>query len=132
VTGGRLGHHDGVVEEGEAELLRARAMVLHDLRARGASGADVVDVVEDVVQQRRWWVAQWPDGAGYVAALVAQDVQDRLMETEGRWPTCPVHDTEPLQVEPPLGESPWWVCEQGCGQVAPVGDLPGGDLPGGS
>lgn len=114
----------GAPEEPEAALLRARAMVLHDLAARGANGADVVDLVEDVVTERRWWVRAWPEGTAYVAGQVAQDVQDRLLETEGRWPTCDRHREEPLQVAPPLGPAPWWVCELGCGPVAPVGALP--------
>jgi hypothetical protein len=112
-----------VSDEIEAELLRARAMVLHDLEARGAGEAAIVDIVEDVVNDRRWWVQQWPEGTSYVAGQIAQDVQDRLIETEGRWPTCPEHTMEPLQVEPPLGPDPWWVCERGCGQVAPLGAL---------
>ena len=112
------------MDHGEEALLRARAMVLHDLEARGASGADVVDLVEDAVNERRWWVREWPDGAQFVAGMVAQDVQDRLLETEGRWPTCPEHGEEPLQVVPPLAADPWWVCERGCGQVAPLGALP--------
>lgn len=119
-----MGHHGLVVDDGEVALLRARAMVLHDLEARGASGAAVVDLVEDVVADRRWWVREWPDGAGYVACMVAQDVQDRLLETEGRWPTCAVHVDEPLQVDPPLADAAWWVCESGCGEVAPLGALP--------
>jgi hypothetical protein len=110
--------------EAEAALLQARAMVLHDLASRGAGDAGVVDLVEDAVHARRWWVAQWPEGAAYVAGQVAQDVQDRLLETEGRWPTCAVHAEEPLQVTPSLGRDPWWVCERGCGPVAPLGALP--------
>lgn len=108
----------------ESALLRARAMVLHDLAARGAGGADVVDLVEDVVNERRWWVGEWPDGVDFVAGQVAQDVQDRLIDTEGRWPTCPQHRDEPLQVDPALGPDPWWTCERGCGRVAPLGALP--------
>ncbi len=107
----------------EDPLLRARALVLHDLAAYGASTPDVVDLVEDVVTERRWWVEQWPEGGAYVAGQVAQDVQDRLMDTEGRWPTCRVHDGEPLGVEPELGPDPHWVCTEGCGVVAPLGAL---------
>ncbi|WP_461023649.1 hypothetical protein [Thalassiella azotivora] len=99
-------------------------MVLHDLAARGADVASLVDVVEDVVAHRRWWVEQWPEGAAFVAGQVAQDVQDRLIETEGRWPVCAEHSEEPLQVEPSMGADPWWVCERGCGPVAAVGALP--------
>lgn len=111
----------------DVALLRARAMVLHDVQARIGDADDVtelVDVVEDAVAARRWWVQQWPDGAGYVAGMVAQDVQDRLLETEGRWPTCAVHTDEPLELDPPVAADPWWVCEHGCGRVAPLGALP--------
>lgn len=108
----------------DATLLRARAVVLHDVAARGADTADIVDVVDACVAERRWWVEQWPDGAAFVAGQVAQDVQDRLVETEGRWPSCPTHTDEALQLDPPLGEHPQWVCERGCGAVAPLGALP--------
>ena len=98
--------------------------MLHDLAVYDAATPDVVDVVEDVVASRRWWVEEWPDGAPYVAGQVAQDVQDRLMDTEGRWPTCRLHADEPLGVEPALGPDPHWVCPKGCGVVAPLGGLP--------
>ncbi len=78
------------------------------------------------MSERRWWVAQWPEGAAYVAGQVAQDVQDRLMDTEGRWPTCRLHVREPLVLEPELGPDPRWVCGEGCGVVAPLGGLPPG------
>ena len=72
----------------EAVLHRARALVLADLAADGVADAAVVSLVEDAVAQRRWWVEQWPDGAEFVAGLVAQDVQDALFERHGRWPVC--------------------------------------------
>jgi hypothetical protein len=109
-------------------LLSARALVLHDLVARGLDSARTVSLVDDVLTVRRWWVEQWPDGAAYVACLVAQDVQEALLESVGRWPLCGLpHDenNEPheLRVTPDLGEDPHWVCEEhGC-VVAPVGAL---------
>jgi hypothetical protein len=108
----------------EAVLHGARAMVLADLTARDVAGPEVVSLLEDAVSSRRWWLAQWPDGAGFVPGLVAQDVQDALMETHGRWPLCP-HCEEPhaLSVEPELGEDPHWVCEARGEAVAPVGSL---------
>ncbi|MGN6330616.1 MAG: hypothetical protein ACTHOD_03065 [Motilibacteraceae bacterium] len=124
-----LGHDDGVTDGPDPAhdpLLRARALVLHDLAAYGAATADVVDLVEDVVSERRWWVEQWPSGAEFVAGQVAQDVQDRLLDTEGRWPTCRLHEDAPLAVEPELGPDPHWVCPEGCGVVAPLGALPTG------
>jgi hypothetical protein len=104
-------------------LLRARALVLHDLAAYDAASADIVSLVEEVLTGRRWWVEQWPEGESYVAGQVAQDVQDRLMDTRGRWPTCRLHRDEPLGIEPELGPDPHWVCSRGCGVVAPLGAL---------
>lgn len=109
-------------------LLAARALVVHDLAARGADRADLVDVVEDVVEQRRWWVRQWPAGAEHVAGQVAQDVQDALLTDHGlRWPACTVcDDTRPheLRVTPDLGPDPHWVCEASGIVAAPLGALP--------
>ena len=122
-TGGAPLREDGAVACPD-QLLAARTRVLHDLEATGLATADVVSLLEDAVAERRWWVAQWPAGAAYVVGLVAQDVQDRLLDQAGRWPTCEQHDEEPLVVEPELGEDPTWVCNQACGVVAPVGALP--------
>lgn len=108
----------------ETAVHRARALVLADLSARGTDQAPVVSLLEDAVSRRRWWLEQWPDGAPYVAGLLAQDIQDALMETRGRWPLCP-HCAEPhaLAVEPELGPDPHWVCEARGEAVAPVGSL---------
>jgi hypothetical protein len=97
--------------------------------ACGMDSARTVSIVDDVLTERRWWVDQWPDGAPYVACLVAQDVQEALLEQVGPWPLCGLdHDQDDrpheLRVAPDLGEDPHWVCEeQGC-IVAPVGALP--------
>ncbi|MDX2632322.1 hypothetical protein PV381_38190 [Streptomyces scabiei] len=89
----------------EQALHAARALVLADLAAGRVAEADVVSMVEESVVQRRWWVEQWPDGVPYVAGLVAQDVQDALLERYGRWPLCPVcEDGDPhprLVAHPP-------------------------------
>jgi hypothetical protein len=108
-------------------LLLARALVLHDLRVCGADTPLTVSLVEDVLAQRRAWLDAWPAGAPYIAGLVAQDVQEALLENVGRWPACPLHsDTHSaheLYVMPDLGEDPHWVCEtDGC-VVAPLGGL---------
>ena len=71
---------------------------------------------------------QWPEGETYIAGLVAQDVQDALFETVGRWPVCrecgekaPVHT---LYIQPDLGgPDPVWVCEESGDVVAPLGGL---------
>jgi hypothetical protein len=121
------GHgHNGAVEDC---LLAARARVLHDLGARGLADARTVSIVDEVVSARRWWVEQWPDGHAYVACLVAQDVQEALLDTVGRWPLCALHDAEAerpheLRVAPDLGADPQWVCEEDGSVVGPVGGLP--------
>ncbi|MDO0927157.1 hypothetical protein QQY24_17690 [Streptomyces sp. TG1A-8] len=110
----------------EQVLHTARARVLADLVAGEVAQADVVSLVEDSVAQRRWWVEQWPDGAHLVAGLVAQDVQDALLERHGRWPLCPVcgsGDPHALDVEPELGPDPHWVCHKAGVKVAAVGSL---------
>jgi hypothetical protein len=110
----------------EQALHAARALVLADLVAGEVAKADVVSLVEDSVAQRRWWVEQWPGGAQFVAGLVAQDVQDALLERYGRWPLCPVcgyGDPHALDVEPELGPDPHWVCSKAGVKVAPVGGL---------
>ncbi|WP_392966022.1 hypothetical protein [Streptomyces sp. LN245] len=110
----------------EQALHAARARVLADLIAGQVAEADVVSLVEDSVVQRRWWVEQWPEGAGFVAGLVAQDVQDAILERHGRWPLCPVcasGDPHALEVEPELGPDPHWVCHQAGVKISPVGAL---------
>ncbi|MFE7131413.1 hypothetical protein ACFVIM_11180 [Streptomyces sp. NPDC057638] len=110
----------------EQALHAARALVLADLAARDVADAEVVSLVEDAVTHRRWWAEQWPEGREYVTGLVAQDVQDALLERHGRWPLCPVCDTgdpHALEVEPELGAEPRWVCHQAGVVVAPVGGL---------
>jgi hypothetical protein len=107
-------------------LLTARAMVLHDLAARGFDDAAMVSLLEDAVAERQWWLDQWPDGAEHIAGLVAQDVQDRLVDSGVRWPRCTacddLHDHE-LRIEPELGPDPHWVCERAGISVSPLGHL---------
>jgi hypothetical protein len=97
-------------------LLDARARVLADLTARQLATAVAVSALEEACAARQWWAEQWPQGAEYVAGLVAQDVQDALFESNGRWPLCldcpegPVHS---LYIQPDLGgPDPVWVCEE--------------------
>ena len=111
-----------------ALLLDARARVLADLEARHLATATAVSVLEEAVSERGWWADQWPEGRVYVAGLVAQDVQDALFETVGRWPLClhcgasaPEHS---LFISPDLGgPDPVWVCEESGDVVAPLGGL---------
>lgn len=106
--------------------MTARALVLHDLQATGVADAAVVSLLEDAVSQRAWWVDQWPEGRAYVVGLVAQDVQDALLETSGRWPLCPLCDqaTHALYVDPDLGgPDPHWVCEEAGAVIAAIGSL---------
>ncbi|MFF3276380.1 hypothetical protein ACFYWU_36415 [Streptomyces chrestomyceticus] len=111
----------------EQALHTARALVLADLVAGEVADAEIVSLVEDSVTHRRWWVEQWPEGAEFVAGLIAQDVQDALLERYGRWPLCPVclHSGDPhaLDVEPELGPDPHWVCPKTAVSVARVGSL---------
>ncbi|MFE7115588.1 hypothetical protein ACFU99_09220 [Streptomyces sp. NPDC057654] len=117
----------------EQSLHTARALILADLVAGDVAEADVVSLVEDAVAHRRWWVEQWPQGVEFVAGLVAQDVQDALLERYGRWPLCPVcvgeGNPHALDIEPELGPDPHWVCGKAGVVVAPVGRL--GRRPGG-
>lgn len=107
-------------------LLAARAMVLHDLAVCALATPQIVSLVEDAAAARRWWVREWPQGADYVAGQVAQDVQEALLETVGRWPACPRHadgDAHELRIAPDLGPDPHWVCEPDGVSVAPLGAL---------
>ena len=112
--------------------VRARALVLADLTATGATEPETVSMLEDAVSARRGWAEAWPEGAAYVAGLVAQDVQDQLLDTRGRWPVCPVCEdaTHALFIHPELGgPDPTWVCEDSGREVAPLGSLRSGDAP---
>ena len=107
-------------------LFDARARVLADLQARSHATAHAVSILEEAVSAREWWADQWPEGQVYVAGLVAQDVQDGLLDTAGRWPLCltcpgPEHS---LYIQPDLGgPDPVWVCEVSGDVVAPLGGL---------
>lgn len=108
-------------------LLSARALVLHDLEVTGVASPESVSALEAAVTTRRWWAAQWPEGRTYVAGLVAQDVQDALLDAVGRWPVCRVCDDvdgHALYIHPELGgPDPAWVCESSGVTVAPLGTL---------
>ncbi|MGL5824368.1 MAG: hypothetical protein ACRCYU_05955 [Nocardioides sp.] len=105
----------------------ARARVLADLQASGQATARIVSALEDVIEQRRWWAAQWPAGHIYVAGLVAQDLQDAMFRIVGRWPLCPTCPDLPghaLYLHPELGgPDPRWVCEESAVEVAGLGQL---------
>jgi hypothetical protein len=107
-------------------LMSARARVLRDLTATGVADAATVSALEEAVSSRHWWATQWEEGARYAAGLVAQDVQDHLLGTHGRWPLCPVCEdgTHALYIHPEIGgPDPMWVCEQSGRTVAPLGGL---------
>jgi hypothetical protein len=109
-------------------LMTARALVLHDLEVTGAADPDSVSALEESVSTRRWWASQWEEGQAYVAGLVAQDVQDALLDNIGRWPLCRACDhldPHALYIHPELGgPDPTWVCESSGIAVAPLGHLP--------
>lgn len=108
-------------------LMSARALVLHDLEVTGAASVDTVSALEASVTTRRWWVSQWEEGCQYVAGLVAQDVQDALLDSIGRWPlcrACDLLDPHALYIRPELGgPDPTWVCETSGITVAALGSL---------
>jgi hypothetical protein len=108
-------------------LLTARALVLHDLETTGAADAQSVSALEAAVTTRRWWTSQWEEGKAYVAGLVAQDVQDAILDRVGRWPLCRACDElqpHSLYIHPELGgPDPTWVCEHSGIPVAPLGSL---------
>lgn len=105
--------------------------MLHDLEATAAASPESVSALEKAVTTRRWWASQWEEGKAYVAGLVAQDLQDALLDDVGRWPLCQAcdHDVdswEPhaLYIHPELGgPDPTWVCEHSGIPVAPLGSL---------
>ncbi len=107
-------------------MMTARALVLHDLERTGVADADAVSLLEETLAQRAWWLEQWPEGRAFVVGLVAQDVQDGLLERAGRWPLCPTCEdaTHALYVDPDLGgPDPTWICEEAGVVVARVGGL---------
>jgi hypothetical protein len=121
--------HNGEVTDVDEALLTARARVLHDLEASGAADVVSVSALESALAERRWWVAGWDEGPAYVAGLVAQDLQDQLLEQRGRWPLCPrcEHATHALYIHPDLGgPDPVWVCEETGQEVAALGELSAG------
>ena len=109
-------------------LMTARALVLHDLEMTRAANPESVSLLEEAVTTRRWWTSQWEEGAEYVAGLIAQDVQDALLDKAGRWPLCKACDhldPHALYIHPELGgPEPTWVCENSGIAVAPLGELP--------
>jgi hypothetical protein len=83
------------------------------------------DLVDDVVAGRRWWLAEWPDGAPHLLCLLAQDLQDAVQSRDDPdWPICPEHRDHALLVEPDLGPDPFWVCHRTGLPIAAVGSLP--------
>ena len=107
-------------------VMRARALVLHDLEKTGVADPVSVSALEAALADRGWWLEQWAEGVDFVVGLVAQDVQDALLERSGRWPLCTAceHPTHALYVDPDLGgPDPTWVCEEAGIVVAPIGSL---------
>jgi hypothetical protein len=120
---------DIVTSDGQQSdaLMNARALVLHDLEVTSAADAGSVSALEESVTTRRWWASQWEEGKQYVAGLIAQDVQDALLQEVGRWPLCHACDhldPHALYIHPELGgPDPTWVCEVSGITVAPLGGL---------
>ncbi len=101
--------------------------MLRDLESTGAADPETVSALESAVADRGWWLEQWAEGRDFVVGLVAQDVQDAILDTRGRWPlcrSCDHLDPHALYVQPDLGgPDPTWVCEVAGIVVAPVGGL---------
>jgi hypothetical protein len=103
--------------------------------ARTLVAADLADphwqpALEQAVEHRRWWLAQWPEGAEHVLGLLAQDAQEAVHDVDPGWPacrepSCPAVGAHALFVEPDLGPDPFWVCHRTGLPVAPVGCLHG-------
>ena len=104
-------------------LAQARARLLHDLHATLPTTPVHVDILENVVAERGEWVGPWPAGAEFLTCLVAQDLQEQLEESDGRWPLCRLDGSHQLHVTPDLGADPYWVCEDCEKVVAAVGEL---------
>ena len=85
-------------------------------------------------RDRKWWAEQWPEGEMYVAGLVAQDVQDALIERSAAGRSASTATDAPLHalhIQPDLGgPDPVWVCEETGREIAPLGELrpPGAEL----
>jgi hypothetical protein len=107
----------------DSALSEARARVLHELSATLPTTPSVVDVLDQAVSERREWVRPWPEGSKFLTCLLAQDVQEALLASVGRWPRCPANGDHTLRVEPDLGSDPHWVCDDCRRVVAPVGAL---------
>lgn len=104
--------------------------MLADLTAREQATPRAVSALDEACSDRLWWARQWPAGRVYVAGLVAQDVQDALLESIGRWPTCldcPGDATHhSLYIHPDLGgPDPVWICEESGDVAAALGFLGG-------
>ncbi len=103
--------------------------------ARVLVAADLADprwdaALDEAVTTRRWWLAQWPEGAEHVLGLLAQDAQEAVGVSDPYWPacteaSCPANGGHALFVEPDLGPDPFWVCHRTGLPVAPVGHLHG-------
>ena len=63
-----------------ADLSALREEGIHLAQALEARTSHMVSALDEACSQRRWWVEQWPEGSAYVAGLIAQDVQDALVD----------------------------------------------------
>jgi hypothetical protein len=108
-------------------LNQASGAARRDLTVTGQWNDAAATALDAAVQQRSWWLAQWPEGGEHLEGLVAQDVQEWVHDhVDSDWPLCPEHRDHALFVEPDLGPDPFWVCHRSGLPLARVGELPAG------
>jgi hypothetical protein len=108
-----------------AHLAEAAAAARRDLEATLRWDVAASAALDTALEQRAWWLSQWPGGGEHLQGLVAQDVQEWMHDNvDHDWPLCPEHRDHALFVEPDLGPDPFWVCHRTGLPVAAVGDLP--------
>ncbi len=106
-------------------MTQATDAARHDLTVTGQWTDPAEAALSAAVQQRSWWLEQWPEGGEHLPGLIAQDVQEWVHDhVDSDWPLCPEHRDHALFVEPDLGPDPFWVCHQSGLPLARVGELP--------
>src|ERR1700712_1021015 len=104
-------------------LLSAATAAEHDLAVTGQWSGGSEAALTASVEQRRWWLEQWPEGGEHLLGRVAQDGQEGVHDNaDSDWPLCPDHRDHALFVEPDLGPDPFWFCHKSGLPLASVGE----------